>query len=59
MPAYVWDGWERWMEANPDHPAHRDQMACDHAALQMAQEGGEITSKQLMEFRLRDPKMNE
>lgn len=56
MPQYVWDGWERWMEQNPDHPAHRDQLACSLAAIQMQVQGSEIEPENLMERRLLDPR---
>lgn len=54
-PAYVWHGWERWMEENPDHPAHRDQLFTDVAALSLKSEYPDLTSENLMDFRLRDP----
>ena len=59
MPAYAWDGWERWMAKNPDHPAHRDQLLCDIAALLLKVQDCQVTPKQLMEFRLRDPSKDE
>lgn len=47
------------MATNPDHPAHRDQLLSDVAALHLATKGVEITSEELMQFRLRDPRRTE
>lgn len=55
MPAYVWDGWERWMAENPDHPAHRDQLVTDIAALSLREHYETLTAEDLMNMRLRDP----
>ena len=55
MPAFVWDGWLRWMAQNPDHPSHRDQLLCDIGALSLSERYPDITAKKLMEFRMRDP----
>jgi hypothetical protein len=55
MPQYVWDGWERWMAENPDHPSHRDQLACDIATLLLRVQGSEIEYDALMQMRMRDP----
>lgn len=55
IPAYVWDGWERWMEKNPDDPARRDQLACDIGSLLLHVQGAKIEAKDLMHSRLRPP----
>lgn len=57
MPAYVWDGWESWMSRNPDHPAHRDQLACNLAAMPMQMEGSKVKPEDLMRIRLGRPWM--
>lgn len=61
-PAYVFDAWEVWMATNPDHPAHRDQLALDIGTLQAAAAGAsfeEGDSQKLFRARLRDPRLSD
>lgn len=54
-PEFVWEVWQLWMARNPDHPAHRDQLACQLAAMQLETKDVEGATEMLMRLRLRDP----
>lgn len=58
-PESVWEVWQLWMARNPDHPAHRDQLACQLAAMQLETQDVESATEMLMRIRLRDPSLTD
>lgn len=59
MPEHVWNGWERWMAKNPDHPVHRDRLAITLASMFGDTPNIAESTKNLMAARLYDPPQDE
>lgn len=56
LPGFVMDAWYRFMQENPDSPAHRDQLQCTLLSPLIQKAGWEkFTASKLMELRLFRP----